>query len=168
MYLTGKFKKNRQKGITLIEVMVALLFLSIGLIPLLSAIVTSISLATRIKNNLIASNLAQEGVEVARSLRDKAWMDKASFTRDIPDGNYLISWNSSALISYDPNTYVKISPTSIYSQSIGADTIFKRKLTIAKIVSACNCEVQVTSQVTWTEKTKSRSITVEDHLFDWK
>lgn len=168
MYMILSSKKNNQKGITLIEVMVSILFLSIGLVPLLSSITTSLSLSTRIKNNLIASNLAQEGIEVARSMRDKAWMDKALFNRDLPEGDYLISWNSSSLIPYNPNDYLKLGAGNIYSESSGADTIFKRKLTVSAVPSPCNCEIRVTCQITWVEKTKNRSLTVEDHFFNWK
>lgn len=162
-------KTSKNKGITLIEVMVSLIFLSTGLIPLFGIIVSSINLSVRIKSNLVASNLAQEGVEVVRALRDKAWMDDAPFDRDLTPGNHLVSWDSDSLLLYNPNSYLKYnSATGIYSQTTGADTIFKRRINITPIPSTCNCEVIVTSDVTWLEKNNPRSVVVESHLFDWK
>ena len=49
-----------------------------------------------------------------------------------------------------------------------ADLIDKSKINIAKVVSACNCEIKVVSDVTWTEKGINRAISVESHLFDWQ
>ena len=169
MQLITARKRKKEAGLTLVEVMVSLLLLTSGLIPILGVIISSVALSTRIKNNLIAANLAQEGVEVVRAIRDKAWFDDAAFDRDLTDGDYLISWNSDTLTAYDSNAYVKIDPaTGIYSQAGGIDTIFKRKINIAKVVSACNCEIKVVSDVTWTEKGINRAISVESHLFDWQ
>lgn len=162
-------KTSKNKGITLIEVMVSLIFLSTGLIPLFGIIVSSINLSVRIKNNLVAANLAQEGVEIVRALRDKAWMDDAPFNRDLTPGNHLVSWDSNSLLLYNPNSYMKFnSVTGIYSQSTGIDTIFRRRINIAPVLSTCNCEVIVTSNVSWLEKNSAKSIVVESHLFDWK
>lgn len=149
--------------------MVSLVFLSTGLIPLFGVIISSINLSIRIKNNLIAANLAQEGVEIVRAVRDKAWMDDAPFDRDLTPGNHLVSWDSNFLLLYDPNLYMKFdSATGIYSQSTGLDTIFKRRINIDPVPSTCNCEVIVTSDVSWVEKDVAKSIVVESHLFDWK
>lgn len=164
-----KTKKN-QKGLTLIEVMVAFLFLSLGLVPLLGIITSSIMLANRIENNLVASNLAQEGIEVVRGIRDAAWMRGDAFDLNLPNGDYLVSWDSDSLISYDSTAFIKISSSgSIYSYNpIGKDTIFKRKITIAKIVSPCNCELRIISEVTWAEKGINKTTAVEAHLFNWR
>ena len=162
-------KTSKNKGITLIEVMVSLVFLSTGLIPLFGVVISSINLSVRIKSNLVAANLAQEGVEIVRALRDKAWMDDAPFNRDLTPGNHLVSWDSDSLLFYNPNSYIKFnSATGIYSQTTGIDTIFKRRINIVLVPSTCNCEVIVTSNVSWLEKSIAHSIVVEGHLFDWK
>ena len=166
--LKFKFNKNKDEGLSLIEVLVSLSFLSLGLIPLFGIIVSSINLSTRIKNNLIAANLAQEGIEVVRAMRDKAWMDDAAYDRDLTPGDSLVSWDSNVLTAYDPTVYMKVDPnTGIYSQTGGIDTIFKRRINITKIPSSCNCEVGVVSDVTWIEKNQTKEILVESHLLNW-
>ncbi len=165
--MTGN-KTNQQEGMTLIEMLVSLVVLTVGLIPIFSVIVSSSNLATRAKNNLIAANLAQEGIEVVRAIRDKAWLEGVPYDRDLSNGDYLVSWNSSTLTPYDSEAYLKFDSNSgLYSLVAGIDTIFKRKISVLKVVSACNCEVSVTSAVTWSERGQNKSVTVEDHLFDW-
>lgn len=63
-------KAENQKGITLIETIVALAIVSIGLVSGLSLALMSTARATDAKEKLIAMHLAQEGLELARSERD--------------------------------------------------------------------------------------------------
>lgn len=156
---------------TLVEVMVAFLFLSLGLIPIFAVITSSINLAARIENNLIAANLAQEGPEVIRAIRDASSMRGEDFDVDLPDGDYLVAWDSLSLIPYDADMYIKYDPsTHIYSYD-STDTIntkFKRRINIQKIVSACDCEIKVISEVTWNERGVDKIVNVESHIFDWR
>ena len=161
------FNKN-QSGLTLVEAMVSLVFLTLGLIPILGVIVSSISLSARIENNLIAANLAQEGIEVVRAIRDASWMSGEAFNQNLPNGDYLVAFNSTSLLAYNPSAYLKIDSNKIYSYTAGTDTLFKRRINITNVPSACNCEIIVISEVTWVERTQSRTARVEDHLYDWR
>ena len=76
MQLITARKRKKEAGLTLVEVMVSLLLLTSGLIPILGVIISSVALSTRIKNNLIAANLAQEGVEVVRAIREDHFFDR--------------------------------------------------------------------------------------------
>jgi type II secretory pathway pseudopilin PulG len=63
-----------RRGETLLEVIVALLVLTIGSATATSLIVTSIRANQFNKDSLIALNLAQEGLEYMRNLRDTNWI----------------------------------------------------------------------------------------------
>lgn len=157
-----------ERGMTIIETLTSLVLLSIGLIPVFAIMSASVNLSNNIKDNLIAANLAQEGIEVLRAIRDTSWLNNAAFDQNLPSGNYLVSWDSDTLIPYDSNAFVRKDPNKIYSHSSGSDTIFKRRINITPIVSPCNCELKVLSEVIWLEKGVNRVITAEDHLFNWK
>ena len=65
---------KKSRGETLLEVIVALLVLTIGSASATSLIVTSIRANQFNKDSLIALNLAQEGIEYMRNLRDTNWI----------------------------------------------------------------------------------------------
>lgn len=165
--LPEKLNKSRnvEKGFTLIEALVALIILTVSLGPALVLSSNVSSTASVVKNNLIAANLSQEGVEVVRALRDANWHNGSPFDSGLNDGIYRIEWNSNTLIALSSNPPLKIN-NGLYSYSSGADTLFKRTVTITKINSE---ELKIISEVTWTERgNRTRSVKAESHLFDWK
>ena len=167
MIKTMTMKKNsKEKGMTLVETMVALVVLTIGLIPILGVVTSSITLAIRIENNLIAANLAQEGIEVVRAIRDASWMNSDLFDKDLPGGDYLVAWDSTSLIPFNPDVHLKIKDNGVYSYDAASpDTIFKRQINITKMAGG---ELKVVSKVTWTERQQNKTVDIESYLFDWQ
>lgn len=160
-------KKN--KGSTLIEALVALVILSLGLIPALSIVLVANSLSSSIRNNLIAANLAQEGIEVVRAIRDHNWFSGLSFDFGFADGTYRVEWNSGFLTPESGDSLLKIDSQGLYNYSSGVDTTFSRRLLITKVdPGGCNCELKIVSEVRWMEKNRIRTISVESHLFNWR
>jgi prepilin-type N-terminal cleavage/methylation domain-containing protein len=142
------------KGFTLIETLVALTLLTVGLIPAFVQASSAVTLATTVKNSLIAANLAQEGVETVRALRDENWFAGRPF-----DTNLNVCATNCA------DQFLKLDPVSgLYQYTQGADSSFKRMVVIAPVSAA---EVKVTSTVTWTERTTDKQFVVEEYLFDW-
>jgi len=84
-----KSLKN-QKGVTLLEAIVAIFVITTGLVSALVLIYSSIFGAGQSKNELLASNLAREAAEVIRAKRDSNWLVIESGTGDIDwdDGLY--------------------------------------------------------------------------------
>lgn len=124
--------------------------------------------AAAIKNNFIASGLAQEGMEVVRNIRDQDWFLGNSFGASIPDGTYRIQWDSQVLLALGGNPYLKRDPiTGIFGYDAGSDTIFKRTMDISTITASVEKKVVVT--ISWTERGgASKSLSAEEHLFNWK
>jgi prepilin-type N-terminal cleavage/methylation domain-containing protein len=174
------------KGFTIIESLVAILIFTIGIVPFLHIGVLSNNIATNIQNNIIANNLAQEGLEVVRSIRDASWHDgDPKFNTDLPNGEWRIQWDSTALTSVGINPPLKIDGNGIYNYSSGTDTHFRRKLTIIEINP--DIEIRVISEVSWPSKegitmikrvlsggTKvycpsgTRCLDAELHLYNWQ
>ena len=67
------------KGFTLVETLVALVLVTIAMGPVFILATSSLNVAARIEHNLVASSLAQEGVEVVRNIRDTNWLNGAAF-----------------------------------------------------------------------------------------
>ncbi len=157
---------NRQSGFTIIESLVAFLVLTLSLAPMLAMANLSSSISNSIKNNLIGSMLAQEGIEIVRALRDENWLNGRSFDYNLP-GTSIAQWDSGALIPTSPDSipYIKLDPsTNKYNYDTGEDTIFKRKIYVYSVSSS---EIMVQSIVTYQNRFSDKTITVEDHLYDW-
>jgi len=65
--------KIRKKGFFLIEGVIAAFIVTVGLVAVINLIVSGISHTTDSRDHIIASQLAQEGVELVRNIRDNNW-----------------------------------------------------------------------------------------------
>lgn len=168
-------KYKQQRGFTLVEALVAIFILTMGLIPSLSIILLANSFNFSIRNNLIAANLAQEGVEVVRAIRDTNWFNNRAFDAGLAPGIYRVQYNSEAdglntfLLPEDGNPPLLIE-NGMYNYTSGKDTTFKRRILIDKDTSlaGCNCELRVIVEVEWPERKRTKTAIIESHLFDWQ
>lgn len=176
-----KFLKQKNKGFTLVETLVAISIFSISILGLLSVLASGISNTTYAKQKMTADYLAQEGIESIRNMRD-------TFVLYPANG----SWNSfkAQLASCSPNngcgfdnSVGKTDPNFIFNCSAhsygcklylsngnyntdlsGADSGFVRKIWMTTIGAD---EVRIFSNVSWTQNSSSYSITFSEDLFNW-
>lgn len=152
-------------GFTIVEALVALVVLTVALGPALILTSNVSSTAAAVKNNLIAANLAQEGIEVVRGIRDTNWFAGNAFDNGLSGGTYRVEWNSSSVLSLGSNPPIKEN-NGLYNYTSGTDTVFRRTITISKINAS---ELRIISEITWLERgNRARSIKAESHLFNWK
>jgi prepilin-type N-terminal cleavage/methylation domain-containing protein len=163
--LPAKSNLNNQRGFTLVETLVALVILTVALIPILHLSTSASKSSTAIRDNLVAAGLAQEGAEVVRAIRDTNWFNGRAFDSGLSNGTYQVEWDSAALLSLAGNPVLNLN-NGLYTYSGGTPTQFTRTVTITKINTG---ELKVESQVTWlSQANTAKSIVAEDHLFNWK
>jgi prepilin-type N-terminal cleavage/methylation domain-containing protein len=155
-----------EKGFTLIEALVTLILLSIAMIPMLAFATFAVNTAAIIRDNMIAANLNQEGLEVVRSIRDANWFNNRAFDNGLADGAYRVEYNSDSLLGLADNPPLTIL-NGVYSYNGGGTpTIFRRTITITKINAA---EIRAVATVVRTTRGNStKSVSAESHLFNWK
>lgn len=164
------YKRNKQAGLTLVEVLVAIFLLGVSLTAISYIINFNVITADDLLNDSIASGLLQEGVEVTRNLRDADWFTGRAFgafggVAVKPDGTYLIQWDSQSLASFS-DVFLKKDPASgLYNYTGGNPTIFKRTV---RISTASAIEKIVTVSVTWPSRSGAKSVNAEEHLFNWR
>jgi len=159
---------QRERGFTLVEVLVAMVLLSTALVPVFMLASDSLRLTERIKNSLIGANLAQEGVEVVRALRDANWFQGVSFSQGLDgcDAGCVVQYNSDTLnTALLPSTPLLFdSATGLYQYTTGTASIFSRKITITQIPPS---HMKVVSEVSWMNRSIPMTMKLEYYLFDW-
>jgi len=140
-----KFFENK-KGFTLLEVLVAVSVLVIGSVPAFSTIAQTISSATFARDKLIASFLAQEGIEIVKNIRNTNWIQGNSWNQGLSPGSYQADYNDIPPFSSYNGAQLRLDPNGGYSYDSGTPTKFQRKITIQQIDSN---ELKVTVEVFW-------------------
>lgn len=172
--------KKNQLGFTLIEVTVAIALLVIAFGGLISVLLISQDAKINIKYDVIAENLAKEGLELTRFKRDQNYNNSLSAFTDIYDvsGNpYRFTIDSSlAIIPVSSTTTVKTStPLKLFNFQYGyssdpnaTTTVFRRLVTTTYYPSATPQYIKVQVEVSWQSDNKQKIITIEDELTDWR
>jgi type II secretory pathway pseudopilin PulG len=183
---------NKQNGQTLLEVMLAIGIMIFGIISIISLSITSSVMARRTSKELIATQLAREGLEAVRNIRDGNWLE-------IEDGITGVNWydgiynatDSTAIalfstttvggnwtINFTPNSLTQNSTKiysdgdNIYRHKLPSETLtetpYRRLLTITQILDGTDfVGLNVKSEVQWNDGgTKSKIL--EENLYDWK
>ena len=154
----------RNSGFTLIELVASLVIL-IAILQTFFFIANNVNSSSMLRDSLIASNLAQEGIEVVRNIRDRDAFLENSFGISLPNGSWRVQWNSTSLLLLSGNLPLKKdSSNKLFSYDSGTDTIFRRTIVISSVSAN---QIRVTSTVNWNLKSGTRTTSAEAHLFNW-
>ena len=190
------FKKFRRinKGFTLVETLVAISIFSLSILALMAVLTQGVSDTNYAKKKIIASYLAQEGIEYIRNMRDtfvlystngqtgwndfKVKLDPCDATSngtkscyfDDNNLNYANHSQQMALV----NTIFACSgscPLLLYDgagkygyASLGAASDFVRKIVMTQV--SIN-EIKISSTVSWTQGSGNYSMVFSESLFNW-
>jgi len=177
--------KYSKKGLSLIDVIFAIGIILVGLITILS-LLRYVIIAGRISNDkFIATNLAEEGIEIVRAIRDSNWKQNMTndsdptttiFPINVPT-NYNVDYNNTTLLPY-VDTVLKIDGSWFYSyDASGTPTKYKRRIYLDPTKNGTNkCTddafanydntqcIAVVSEVKW----ENYTLVVEDRLYNWR
>ncbi len=150
-----KASENKQ-GFSLVEVLFSLTILSVGIIAVVLMMSSNIKNSITAKNQVIASELAQEGVELVVNFKknDPLRFVSTNMVTRKPDGsNYLVDVNTTyAEFAENSSQRLNINNNSgVYSHSIVdpfTPTKFYRRIEIKNNIAPVKTII-VTSFVTW-------------------
>lgn len=149
------------------EVIIAVAVIATALVSLITLITFSVSGIRPGNSKIIATNLAQEGIEIVRNIRDSNWLaDKRTsdtWSDGLDSGQWRVQYNQLGLLSFS-SVPLKIDGNGFYQYDSGSNTPFYRKIIIEQIG---NNQIKTTSEVTWLEKGKNQAIRIEDKLYNW-
>lgn len=165
-----KFKIEFEDGFSLLEVIIAIFIIIIGLVGALTLVSYTFSAASLSSSKLVAAQLAQEGIEAVRNIRDYRYsLDNTwdNWHASPGSGDYLVQYNGTSLRTFS-DTFLRCDAASgfcVYNYDSGNSAPFKRKITITKISDA---QIKVVSRVSWTERGRPQVLTAEDRLWNWR
>lgn len=151
-------------GFTFLEVIIALAILTSGILGVVSLILVTTRSLTFTKDQTIAAHLAQEGVEIVRSIRDTNWITGEDFNEGLIFGDYCADYLSSVLSSCF-NFQLSWDGTG-YSHEAGLETAFSRRIHIENGTDGQGVNfINAQTTVSWGD---SNSISAQDRLYDWR
>lgn len=151
------------------EMVVVLMIITLGLVGVLSLMIQNVQVEYVNKNNMVASQLAQEGLELVRNMRDKNWMTAGAnwydgFADDTVTRSYRID-NSGILEVTMANAVLNISANGYNHQALGTASLFSRLLTISR---SDTDSATISVRVAWTDRGTAHNYIANTVLYDWK
>lgn len=184
MIFSGDLRKIiSTSGFSLLEVIVATGIITMGLLGILSLVMQNMQAQTVNRDYLIASMLAQEGIELVRNIRDTNWLETGMDWHDgiVGDGSYIIDYIDGADDVIDIGSEDDITdtpdvrlyfdgtagPDGYYSHdNTGRITPFFRIMRVVEHLSDGYIELQ--SVVQWRDKNILHSYVAYTTLYDWR
>lgn len=189
--MLGLKSKNRKaeysQGFTIMEIIVVIFIIALSLSGIMSLVVQNMQVEYINKNMLMASQLAQEGLELVRNVRDANWLSGTNWrTGDSPgtdvditqDNHYSISWDYSggAIKIYDADE-INDSLTRLYMDNSGfyrhystppanaTSTAFSRLITVDSVT---NSSTTISCIVQWRIRNNTHRYSAQTVLYDWR
>jgi len=164
------FKKKSGAGFTLLEVLIATFVLSIGVMGAFTLLQGSQSSSAFGSNQLRASYLVQEGIEIARNIRDTNLLSvHKGLGGNWDDG--LNTCGAGCEADYNDTAFVaatsrllRVDSNGWYNYDSGTTTPFKRTITIT---SPTADKRVVSVDVSFNRAGKVHVVTGETELYNW-
>lgn len=119
-----------RSGIGLLEAMVALLVLMIGIVSVMVLMLANTTASRVSRDQIIASNLAREGIEVARSIRDSNWLKIEANEKHLDGSAYKWDdglWDATNTLygAYPVHDAATMTWSLMYTAAVPGDDVWK-------------------------------------------
>jgi len=158
-----------QKGFSLIEMLTAVVVVTIGVVGTFSMISEFSGQSQVLRDNFVAAYLAQEGIEIAKNIRDNNkiqgndWDDGLDNCYSGCEASYndltLTQWEGDGRVLYieDTSGHYKYIDTPAAND---IRTYYKRRITITP---TANNEIEIRADIYWEDKT----MMVKTKIYNW-
>ena len=158
--------KEKTKGFTLLEMLLSLLVIVIGVLGAFTAVARYSQNTQQEKENLVASYLCQEGIEIVKNVRDTNWVNGTTWSTGLAAGNYEADYQSGLVaLSGDPRKLYIDGATNFYkyeaSPTGNTETPYTR---VIAITANGADELDIVVTVTWS----SNTMVVKQNIFNWQ
>ena len=153
-------------GFTILEVIIAILVVTIGVLSVYTAIQQIVSYTHHSASRLTAVHLGEEGIEIVRNIRDTNWLKGIAWNNGLGSGAWEADYNTIQQLSdtYDDDFLNLEAASGFYGYGPGSRTNFKRKITITPVGDT----LEISVEVRWEYKGNTYGpITVQENLYNW-
>src|SRR3989339_431803 len=159
-------KLSVKNGFTLVELLVAATLIMSVFGSILALVNYSIYAMSFIRNNLVASFLAQEGIELVIKKRGENWIAGENFNLGLDPGIYEADYvdGLEKLPDLSEQRSLNFDENFGYQYGSGQVTDFMRLISVSEVSID---HLKISSVVSWKSRNKDFSIVVEDHLYNW-
>lgn len=181
-----KYKKNinriiknthKDAGFTLVELFMAIFVMTTGIMSVYTLIPRSIKSSVVNTDKYIATQLAREGIEIVRNIRDTNWIEELDSPVAVWDeglDNCVLGCEvdytmpeiqDPVLTPYGAGRYLRLGSDGFYSYTVAPgdkQTKFKRKITITPVVNGLKTVVRVNWSPDYSDAV------LEETFYDWK
>lgn len=175
-------KKNKQSGQSLMEAIVAIAILLMVVMAVLALTISGVTGQKENEQQVIANNLAREGIELIRNLRDSNWLAGVAWDTGFSDsGEGIIDYVSASVdygfsssqLDLDIDGFYSHQPSGFYSRVVQISSICYSPVSGEIIRQSCDAGeqkigVKVVSLVSWQDDDNFKEVRLEDLLYDWK
>jgi len=169
--------KNNNSGISILEVVVAIMIITMGMVGVLSLVIQNVEAQYINKNVLMASGLAQEGLELVRNIRDLNWLTPGNDPiigwkqNIVGDGTYTMDYGGLASIKMAVNSIdeagarLYVDSKGLYTHTVTAVAAnFYRLITVVDNIDY----LDVKCAIRWKDGTQDHNYTAETYLYNWR
>lgn len=154
--MRSQYLRQSTKAFTLIEIVVVTTVVTVAFFSIIALVYRAINLYYNNKNVLISNTIAQQGVELARYVRDNNWMTPIAYQEDENSFVYQLSRTTEpaqngdiAIIAIDPRyalyplvKNVKLAPVlwsswDTANSLCASDISYDRNTTLEAVIKAC-------------------------------
>jgi len=157
----------KNKGLTFIELIIAVFIIMIassGAFAILHKILSSTSFYS---STIVASSLAQEGLEIVRNIRDTNWLQEENWATGLvscSSPNFCeTDYNANALTPVSELRFLTIDSQGFYSYGGEKETKFKRGI----IINVSDEKMDIQVLVRWNEAGRDQEVSVQGQLWNW-
>ncbi|MDZ7612228.1 MAG: type II secretion system protein [Candidatus Moranbacteria bacterium] len=169
--------QNKSAGFTLLEIILVIFLVSTVFVTIYALFSRTIRNDTEHSLEVIAANLAQEGVEIIRNKRDQNVMNDGNIEDDLNEGDCYPDVDENGEPSCDSSGKIKdiqkdgVVYENCPSGGCSEDTRFDRTCEVAYVEDGGDTvALDVSCTVEWVSmaaRNQVRDVTVEGYLTDW-
>lgn len=173
-------KYKNIKGFSLLEVIISISIITVGLVGILSLVVQNIQVSYTNKSTMIASQLAQEGIDLVKNMRDENWIKGVSWDDDFANEGtmtFVIDYRGRSSLDETVNDISEAGAKLNLRDDVGEEGFYWHEATdpaspfsrlITTVQAGADAPVEVTSRVSWSERGSTHYYETSAFLYNWQ